>query len=71
VRLANDLPGPRFFLRVRTIFWLHNRLHVWMNAVAIVMIGEQDRQISGAVEQQRLRLRNYIRRRVPDPSDAA
>lgn len=40
-----------------------------MNALAIGMIGEQDRQISNAVEQQRSRLRNYIRRRVPDPSD--
>src|SRR6266480_1879328 len=34
------------------------------------MTGEQDRQISEAVEQQRGRLRNFIRSRVPDPSDA-
>src|SRR6266498_389177 len=34
------------------------------------MTGQQDRQISEAVEQQRGRLRNFIRSRVPDPSDA-
>ena len=31
---------------------------------------EQDRQISEIITQQRSRLRNFIRRRVPDPSDA-
>jgi RNA polymerase sigma factor (sigma-70 family) len=31
---------------------------------------EQDRQISEIVDQQRSRLRNFIRRRVPDPGDA-
>jgi len=31
---------------------------------------EQDRQISEVVAEQRGRLRNFIRRRVPDPSDA-
>jgi len=31
---------------------------------------EQDRQISEIVAEQRSRLRNFIRRRVPDPSDA-
>lgn len=34
------------------------------------MTGEQDRRISEAVEQQRGRLRNFIRSRVADPSDA-
>src|SRR5213594_1232017 len=34
------------------------------------MTGEQDRRISEAVEQQRGRLRSFIRKRVPDPSDA-
>src|SRR5437762_2522871 len=33
------------------------------------MTGEQDRRISEAVEQQRGRLRNFIRSRVADPSD--
>lgn len=31
---------------------------------------EQDRQISEVIADQRLRLRNFIRRRVPDPCDA-
>jgi RNA polymerase sigma factor (sigma-70 family) len=31
---------------------------------------EQDRQIAEIVAQQRPRLRNFIRRRVPDPADA-
>jgi RNA polymerase sigma factor (sigma-70 family) len=34
------------------------------------MMTEQDRQISEIVAQERSRLRNFIRRRVPDPSDA-
>jgi RNA polymerase sigma factor (sigma-70 family) len=39
-----------------------------MNTLAIEM-SEQDRQISDAVERQRSRLRNFIRKRVADPSD--
>ena len=31
---------------------------------------DQDRRISDAIEENRLRLRNFIRRRVPDPRDA-
>src|SRR5437588_9972942 len=31
---------------------------------------EQDRQISEIIAQERSRLRNFIRRRVPDPADA-
>ena len=31
---------------------------------------EQDRQISAIVAKERSRLRNFIRRRVPDPADA-
>src|SRR5713226_6222800 len=31
---------------------------------------EQDRQISEIVAEERPRLRNFIRRRVPDPADA-
>jgi RNA polymerase sigma factor (sigma-70 family) len=34
------------------------------------MTEEQDWRISQAVEQQQGRLRNFIRKRVPDPSDA-
>src|ERR1700730_5986021 len=31
---------------------------------------QQDREISEAIERERPRLRNFIRRRVPDPRDA-
>src|SRR5271156_2196825 len=34
------------------------------------MILEQDRRISEVVKQEQSRLRNFIRRRVPDPRDA-
>src|ERR1700683_3359158 len=34
------------------------------------MVDEQDRQISEAIAQEQARLRNFIRRRVPDRSDA-
>ena len=43
-----------------------------MNAALSIeaMTREQDRRISAAVEQEQSRLRNFIRRRVPDPGDA-
>lgn len=42
-----------------------------MTALAIsAMSSEQNREISEAVEQQRTRLRNFIRSRVPDSADA-
>src|SRR5467141_1946314 len=34
------------------------------------MMVQQDQQISEAIARERPRLRNFIRRRVPDPSDA-
>jgi RNA polymerase sigma factor (sigma-70 family) len=37
---------------------------------SITVMTEQDRQISEIVQKQRSRLRSFIRRRVPDPSDA-
>src|SRR5436309_861982 len=41
-----------------------------MNVTAsIVSMTEQDRQISEIIAEQRSRLRNFIRQRVPDPSD--
>src|SRR3979490_2796736 len=33
-------------------------------------MNEQDRQISEIIAEERSRLRNFIRRRVPDPRDA-
>ena len=41
-----------------------------MNEAAITLMTEQDRQISEIVAEERSRLRNFIRKRVPDPSDA-
>src|SRR5256714_3455821 len=35
----------------------------------ISLMTEQDRQISEIIAEERLRLRNFIRRRVPDPAD--
>lgn len=37
--------------------------------VSVLSMTEQDRQISEVVAEQRSRLRNFIRRRVPDPAD--
>jgi RNA polymerase sigma factor (sigma-70 family) len=37
---------------------------------SITSMTEQDRQISEIIAEERSRLRNFIRRRVPDPSDA-
>jgi RNA polymerase sigma factor (sigma-70 family) len=36
---------------------------------SIIAMIERDRQLSGIIAEQRSRLRNFIRRRVPDPSD--
>ena len=43
-----------------------------MNGVASLepMAREQDQRISEVVEREQSRLRNFIRRRVPDPRDA-
>jgi RNA polymerase sigma factor (sigma-70 family) len=38
--------------------------------LSVASMIEQDRQISEIVAEERSRLRNFIRRRVPDPSDA-
>jgi RNA polymerase sigma factor (sigma-70 family) len=36
---------------------------------SVALMDEQDRRISEVVAEERPRLRNFIRRRVPDPSD--
>src|SRR5713101_5550141 len=41
-----------------------------MDEPSSASMNEQDRQISEIVAEQRSRLRNFIRRRVPDPADA-
>lgn len=54
-----------------TIFPVFIRLHEWMNErSSIAAMSEQDRNIAGVIAEQRSRLRNFIRRRVPDPADA-
>jgi RNA polymerase sigma factor (sigma-70 family) len=40
-----------------------------MNYPSTILMNEQDRKISGIVAEERSRLRNFIRRRVPDPAD--
>src|SRR5246127_152002 len=39
-------------------------------AASVISMTEQDRRISEIVAEERSRLRNFIRRRVPDPGDA-
>ena len=73
------LGGPTFTERavllgstpLSTIFAAAVRLQEWMNEPSsITSMTEQDRQISEIIAEERSRLRNFIRRRVPDPSDA-
>ncbi len=40
-----------------------------MDEASIISMTEQDRRISEAIVEQRSRLSNFIRRRVPDPAD--
>jgi len=40
-----------------------------MDQPAAISMNEQDRKISEIIAEERSRLRNFIRRRVPDPSD--
>jgi RNA polymerase sigma factor (sigma-70 family) len=61
-------PSPGF---KSTIFEAAIRLQIWMDKpLSVISMTEQDRQISEVIAEQRSRLRNFIRRRVPDPSDA-
>jgi RNA polymerase sigma factor (sigma-70 family) len=54
-----------------TIFAGPVRLQEWMDEpLRITGMTEQERQISEIVVEQQSRLGNFIRRRVPDPSDA-
>src|ERR1700731_2301344 len=55
-----------------TIFPASTRLQKWMNQTSNVTwaMTEHNRQISAIFAEQRSRLRNFIRRRVPDPADA-
>jgi RNA polymerase sigma factor (sigma-70 family) len=48
----------------------HSSTGVDGEPLSVISMTEQDRQISEVVAEERSRLRNFIRRRVPDPSDA-
>ncbi len=64
-------PTPVSPTQIATIFAAAVRLQEWMDEPwRITGMTEQDRQISEIVAQEKSRLRNFIRRRVPDPSDA-
>jgi RNA polymerase sigma factor (sigma-70 family) len=69
--------NPAASIRAPTISALLIRLHEWMNDAASAryltldrMAREQDQHISEVVQREQSRLRNFIRRRVPDPGDA-
>ncbi|HZR57922.1 MAG TPA: RNA polymerase sigma factor [Terriglobales bacterium] len=59
-------------MRFSKIFGLLIRLTKQMKQVAAIdwMTVEQDKRIADTVERERVRLRNFIRRRVSDPGDA-
>ena len=48
------------------------RLQQWMEEALNIprLTAEQNRQISEVVQSERVRLRNFVRKRVPDASDA-
>jgi len=65
-----QVPGSHLPL-LTTIFAAAVRLQQWMDEPwSISSMTEQDRQISEIIAGEGSRLRNFIRRRVPDPRDA-
>jgi len=76
----NEPPRPDYRIPLRqrlftasTIFAAFARLQYWMDEPPTHAMKEpgfdQDPQISAIVVEERSRLRNFIRRRVPDPAD--
>src|SRR6266568_147098 len=64
-------PTPVSPIRISTIFPAAVRLQEWMDEPwSITSMTERDLQISEIIAEERSRLRNFIRRRVPDPRDA-
>ncbi len=61
-------------LLVRLQKWMHDAASPTYTAVERMalerMLGEEDQRISDVVKREGSRLRNFIRRRVPDPGDA-
>jgi RNA polymerase sigma factor (sigma-70 family) len=67
----NVLPTPVSPIQISTIFAAAVRLQEWMDEPSsVTSMTERDHQISEIIEEQRSRLRDFIRRRVPDPADA-
>ncbi len=67
-----EVPLRRRFrdCRSSTISAAFIRLHKWMGEpVSVILMIEQDRRISEVIAEERPRLRNFIRRRVPDEAD--
>jgi RNA polymerase sigma factor (sigma-70 family) len=63
--------APFFANQVSTISAASIRLQRWMDKpLSVISMIEQDRHIAEVVAEQRSRLRNFIRRRVPDSADA-
>ena len=71
VRCPGTAPTPVWPIQISTIFAAAVRLQEWMDEPSsITSMTERDRQISEIIAEERSRLRNFIRRRVPDPADA-
>jgi RNA polymerase sigma factor (sigma-70 family) len=69
--VRNTAARGAFAKQFSTISAAAIRLQRWMDKpLSVISMIDQDRQISEVVAEQRSRLRNFIRRRVPDPSDA-
>ena len=70
--LPREHPATTRPFPMSTIYPSSIRLQKWMNQTSNVTwaMTEQNRQISTIFAEQRSRLRNFIRRRVPDPRDA-
>ena len=63
--------NPVFSTQTDTIFCAVIRLQEWIDELSsITTMTERDRQISEIIVKERSRLRNFIRKRVPDPLDA-
>ena len=71
---GHRIPWHQRAIQISTIFAPAVRLQYWTDEPPITSMNEQgfeqDRQISEIVAEERSRLRNFIRRRVPDPADA-
>src|SRR5260221_14706288 len=62
--------GPPVEHKISTILSAAVRLQEWMNETSgVTSMTEQDRQLSQVITEQRSRLRNFIRKRVPNEGD--